>query len=186
MTLNIPCHSLLAGRGYPEKSADNFMQLPMFVTCCFSFAPFNSVFLSFFFFHFNYNESWCGPLWVDPVLALLCLLALDVCFLSQVTEVFSSYVFRQVLHCFLFPFASGTCIMQILVHLMLFHKSVQLSSFHFNLLFYRSSSVIASTLSFSFLIHSSVSFSLQQFPFSVFFISVIAFLISVLYFRFHT
>ena len=104
MTLNIPCHSLLACRGYPEKSADNFMQVPMFVTCYFSFAPFNSVFLSLFFCHFNYNESWCGPLWVDPVLALLCLLDLVVCFLSQVRDVFSSYVFRYVLHWFLFPF----------------------------------------------------------------------------------
>ena len=44
---------------------------------------------------------------------------------------------------FSFLFASGTSIMQILVHLMLFHKSIQLSSFHFNLLFYHSSSVIA-------------------------------------------
>ena len=51
---------------------------------------------------------------------------------------------------FSFLFASGTSIMQILVHLMLFQKSVHLSSFHFNLLFYRSSSVIASTLSFCF------------------------------------
>ena len=78
--------------------------------------------------------------------------------LGKFSTLMSSGMFYTALS---FLFASETSIMQILVHLMLFHKSVQLSSFHFNLLFYRSSSVIASTLSFSFLIHSSVSFSLQ-------------------------
>ena len=66
-----------------------------------------------------------------------------------------------------------------LVHLMLFQRSVKLSSILFILFFFCSYSVISSTLSSSFLICSSVSFYLQLFPFSVFFISVIVFLISV-------
>ena len=162
MTLNIPCHSLLACRVYPEKSADNFMQVPMFVTCGFSFAPFNSVFLSFFFFcHFNYSESWCGPLWVDPVWPYCVYWTCMSVFFPRLGK-FSAFMSSGMFYTpFSFLFPSGTSIMQMLVHLMLFHRSVQLSSFHVNLLFYRSSSVMASTLSFSFLIHSSVSFSLQ-------------------------
>ncbi len=162
MTLNIPCHSLLACRGYPEKSADNFMQFPTFVTCCFSFAPFNSVFLSLFFFSILITMSLgvvlFGLILFWPYCVYWTWMSVFFPRLGKFSTLMSSGMFYTALS---FLFASGTSIMQILVHLMLFHKSVQLSSFHFNLLFYRSSSVIATTLSFSFLIHSSVTFSLQ-------------------------
>ena len=49
--------------------------------------------------------SWYGPLWVDLIWDSLCFLDLDVCFLSQVREVFSYYVFRYVLSTFLSLFS---------------------------------------------------------------------------------
>ena len=40
-TLNISCHSLLACRVSAERSAAEHMGLPLYVTCCFSFAAFS-------------------------------------------------------------------------------------------------------------------------------------------------
>ena len=40
-TLNISCHSLLACRVSAERSAVNCMELPLYVTFCFSLAAFN-------------------------------------------------------------------------------------------------------------------------------------------------
>ena len=73
------------------------MGVPLYVTCCFFLATFN-----FNFCHFNYSVFWCVPLWVNPEWDSLCFLDLDVCFLSQIREVFSYYVFKYVLSPFLF------------------------------------------------------------------------------------
>ena len=137
------------------------MGVPLYVASCFSLAAFKILSLSFIFailiimylgvdlFRFILFGSVCVYwTWMSVFFPRL----------RNFSARMSSGMFYTA---FSSLFASGTSIMQILVHLMLFHKSVQLSSCHFNLLFYRSSSVIASTLSFSFLIHSSVSFSLQ-------------------------
>ena len=40
-TLNISCHSLVAGRFSAERSAVKSMGFPLYVTCCFSLAAFN-------------------------------------------------------------------------------------------------------------------------------------------------
>ena len=41
ITLNISCQFLLACRVSAEKSTDNLMGVPLYVTCCFSLAAFN-------------------------------------------------------------------------------------------------------------------------------------------------
>ena len=64
----------------------------------------NSLFI-FIFCYFNYSVSWCGPLWADPVWDSLCFLDLDVCFHSQVREVFIYYVSKYVLCPFLSLFS---------------------------------------------------------------------------------
>ena len=40
-TLNISCHSLLDGRVSAERSDVKYMEFPLYVTCCISFAVFN-------------------------------------------------------------------------------------------------------------------------------------------------
>jgi len=42
-TLNISCHCLLACRVSAERSAVKYMGFPLYVTCCFSLAAFNSL-----------------------------------------------------------------------------------------------------------------------------------------------
>ena len=44
-TLNIYCHSLLACRVSAERSAIEHMGFPLYVTCCFSLAAFNILYL---------------------------------------------------------------------------------------------------------------------------------------------
>ena len=48
-TLNISCHSFLACRVSPERSAVKHMRFPLYVMCCFSLAAFNilSLYLDF-------------------------------------------------------------------------------------------------------------------------------------------
>ena len=46
MTLNISCQSYLACKVSFEKSADNFMRNPLYVTSCFSLAAFKIFYLS--------------------------------------------------------------------------------------------------------------------------------------------
>ena len=77
------------------------MEFPFYIICCFSHAVFNILSLSLIFYHFNYNVSWCVLLWVNTVLDFQCLLDLNVCFLSQVMEVFIYYVFTYVFSPFL-------------------------------------------------------------------------------------
>ena len=48
-TLNISCHSLLGCRVSAERSAVKHMEFPLYVTCCFSLAVFNSLSLCLVF-----------------------------------------------------------------------------------------------------------------------------------------
>ena len=48
-TLNIPCHSLLACRVSAERSAVKYMGFPLYVTCCFSLAASNILYLCLVF-----------------------------------------------------------------------------------------------------------------------------------------
>ena len=65
---------------------------------------------------------WCVPLWVNPVWDSLYFLDLDVCFFSQVREVFSYSLFNYVLSPP--PSLCGTHVMWILVHLMLSQREL--------------------------------------------------------------
>ena len=125
-------HFFLACRAFPEKSADCLMGVPLYITCCFFLSAFNILSLSL-----------CFAVLIIVCLGvvlfgliLLCFLDLDVCFLSQVRDVFSYCVFRCVLcHFLAFVSPSGTPLMQMLVCLMLFQRSFKLSSFVFILFF---------------------------------------------------
>ena len=105
ITLSILCHSLLACSfcwkincwPYESSCVCHLLLFP----CCFQYSLF-----IFKLGHFNYNVSWCIPLWVHPVWNSLCLLDLGDCFLSQVKDIFSYYHFKNILNsCLsLFPF----------------------------------------------------------------------------------
>ena len=49
ITLSIFCHSLLVCRVYAEKSADNLMEIPLYVIFCFSLAACNIFSLNLIF-----------------------------------------------------------------------------------------------------------------------------------------
>ena len=50
ITLNFLCHSLLACKVSAEGTAESFMGIPLYVTCCFFLAAFNVLCLSLIFF----------------------------------------------------------------------------------------------------------------------------------------
>ena len=116
----MPCHSLLACRVCPEKSADDFLQVPMFVSCRFLFAPFNSVFLSLFFailITMSLGVVLFGLILFWPY----CVYWTWVSVLFPRLGKFSAFMSSRMFYTpFSFLFPSGTSIMQILVHLMLF------------------------------------------------------------------
>ena len=87
------------------------MDIPLYITCCFSLPAFNILSL---IFSFHYNMSWCGPLWVDPVLDSV-LPDLDACFLSQVRKFFCYHVFKYALFLFLCFSSSGPRNMNLMV-----------------------------------------------------------------------
>ena len=101
ITLNVSWYSLLLCRVSTEKSASSLTEVPFYVTSCFSLAAFNT--LSLILAILITMSFWCGRFWVDPVWNCLCFLDLYICFLSQVREVFSHYVFKYVL-CLPFSF----------------------------------------------------------------------------------
>ena len=72
---NIACQSLLACRVFDEKAADSLMGAPLYITCCFFLAAFNTLSLIF-----PILSTICGLLWVNPVWDSLCFLDLDVSF----------------------------------------------------------------------------------------------------------
>ena len=92
------------------------MGILLYVIYCISLAAFNISSLSLTC-QFDYQVSWHVPPWVYPAWDPLHFLDLGDCFLSQVKEVFSYYLFKYFLRSFLsllllgFPYAN--------VHLML-------------------------------------------------------------------
>ena len=90
ITLNISCHSLLACRISAEKSANSLMGVPLYVICCSFLHAFNILSLSLIF---AILITMClGVVLFGLILfRTLYFLDLDVCFLSQVREVFSHY-----------------------------------------------------------------------------------------------
>ena len=79
-----------------RNQLDSLIVVPLYVICCFSLLAVNVLSLSLVFVSLI-TVSWCVPLWVNPVWESLCFLGLGDCFLSQVREVFSYYVFKYVL-----------------------------------------------------------------------------------------
>ena len=97
ITLNISCHSLLTCIAFAEKSADDFMGIPLHVICCLSLIAFITFSSVFNFCQFDYYVSWCISPWIYPAWTPLCFLDLVDYFLSHVGEVFSSYLFKYFL-----------------------------------------------------------------------------------------
>ena len=56
-TLNISCHSFLAGRVSAERSAVKRMGFPLYVTCCFSLAAFNILSLCLIFVQTGFRKG---------------------------------------------------------------------------------------------------------------------------------
>ena len=65
-TLNISCHSPLSCRVSAKRSAVKCMGFPLYVTCCFSLAAFNIIYLCLVFVSFI-SMSWHVSPWVYPV-----------------------------------------------------------------------------------------------------------------------
>ena len=92
-TLNISCHSLLTCTVSAKRSAVKHMGFPLYVTCSFSLAAFNILYV-----------SWCVSPWVYPVSDSLQLLGLINYFLFYVREIFNYNLFKNFLIPFLFLF----------------------------------------------------------------------------------
>ena len=60
ISLNIYCHSFMACRVSVKKSADNLMEVPLYVICCFSLVAFNVLSLSLSFVSLI-TVSQCAP-----------------------------------------------------------------------------------------------------------------------------
>ena len=119
ITLSISCHSLLASRVSAEKSANNLIGVPLYVTCFFCLAAFKifslslilvslinmclRVFLLGFILYGTHCASW----------------------ISHVREIFGCYLLEY----FSVPFSSpsGTPVIQMLVLLMSSQSSLRLS-----------------------------------------------------------
>ena len=118
-----------------EKSADTFMGVPLYglFVCLFVFQFFLVTFniLSLIFVSLI-TLSQCVPPWVYPTWDCLSSLDLADYFFSHVREVLSHYLFKYFLESFVSlscPF--GTPVMQMLVCVLLYQRSLRLSSFLF-------------------------------------------------------
>ena len=151
------------------------MGIPLYISCCFSLPAFNILSLIFWF---HYNMSWCGPLWIGPVLDSV-LPGLDACFPSWVRKFFCYHVFKYALFLFLCFSFSGPQNMNLMV-LDVILEVLQVFFLYFYLFFFffrfsYFSSMISTTLSSRLLVNSSLSHNLLI-PSGVFFISVIIYL----------
>ena len=186
-TWNISCHSLLACRISAERSAVKRMGFPLYVTCCFSLATFNILFLCFVFISFI---SMCLGMFLFGFILYVTLCAfwiwLTISFsrLGKFSTIISSKIFSYP---FFYSSSSGTSIIWMLVHLLLPQRSLRQSWIIFIIFtLFCSSEVISTILSFSSLIHSSVSDILLLILSRLFLISVIVLFVSVcLFFHFY-
>ena len=85
-----------------ENSADNFMEISLYVICCFPLVSFNIFSFSLIFVSLITMSQHVPP-WVDAVWYSLCFLDLSDCFLSHVRGVFSCHLCKYYL---LRPFLS--------------------------------------------------------------------------------
>ena len=105
-TLNISCHSLLACRVSSERLTVKCMEFPLYVTCCFSLAAFNSLSLCLLFASLI---SMClGMLLLGFILyGTLCLLDLIDYFFFHVWEILTIISSKNFSYSFFFS-SSGT------------------------------------------------------------------------------
>ena len=176
ITVNMSSHSLLPSRVSVEKSADNFMGIPVYVICCFTLSAFNKFSLNLFFvslinmclgmfllgfiLYVTLSTSWT---WV----------AISFPLLGNFSTIFSLNIFSDP---FFFSSSSGTPIIRMLMLLVLSQRPLRLSSILFFILLlgsYFHHSIFQLTYLFFCLSHSAMI------PSSVFFISVIVLFISV-------
>ena len=163
---------------------------PWYVTYSFSLVAFNILFLCLVFLRLI---SMCLAVFLLGFILYVTLCAcwtwLNISFsmLGKFSTIISSKFFSYT---FLFSSTSGTPIIQMLLHLILSHGSLRLSSVLFILLtLFCSSSVISTTLSSRSLICSSAPDILLLIPSRVFLISVIVLFVSVclfIYFNHNT
>ena len=144
------------------------MRFPLYATCHFSLAAFNIISL---FSLYSLISMCVGLFLLEFILyGTLCaswtLLAISFSMLGKFSTIISSKSFSYP---FFFSSSSGTPIIQMLMHLILSQRSLRLSSVLFiSFTLFCSSEVISSILSFSSLIHSSVSDILLLIPSRVF------------------
>lgn len=104
----------------------------------------------------------------------LCFLAMDVCFLYQMREVFSYYFFEYIPSPLISLFL-GTPTMWMLVYMIFFQRSLKLFSFLLSFFFFPVWPDFSITMSSSLLIHSYISSNILLVSSRVLFISVIIF-----------
>ena len=119
------CHSLWPAAFF-EKSVDNHMGISFYAICCFSLAAFNIFSLSLIFV--SLINMYLSMFLIGFILyGTLHSLDLSECFFSHVREVFNYDPFKYFLRPLLsLSSLSGTSIMWILVHLMLYQKFLRL------------------------------------------------------------
>jgi len=156
------------------------MGFPLYVTCCFPLAAFNSLSLCLLFvslISLCLGVFLCGFILYRTLCASWIWLTISFSLLGKFSTIISSKFFSYP---FFFSSSSGTPIIRMLVHLILSQKSLRLSSVLFILFtLFCCSDIISNFLSSSSLIHSSASDILQLIPFRVFLISVIVLFVSV-------
>ena len=106
------------------------MGILLYIIYCFFLDAFSIFSLPLFFFcQYHRYVSWHIIPWVNPILNSLCFLFLSYSFLSYIREFFSYFLFRHFPRYFSFCYPVGPPIMPMLVCLVLFQKSLKLSSF---------------------------------------------------------
>jgi len=158
------------------------MGFPLYVTCCFSFAAFNSLSLCLVFvslFSMCLGMFLLGFILYGTLCVSWTWLTISFSMLEKFSTIISSKIFSYP---FFFSACSGTPIIQMLAHLILLQRCLRLSSVLFILFtLFCSSEVISTVLSSNSLIHSSASDTLLLIPSRVFLISANVFLFLYVY-----
>ena len=129
IVLSMSCHSLLAWRVSIERSAVILMGIPLCVICCFSLAAFNMCSLCLIFINlinmclgvFHLGIILFGTLWVSWTWVIISFLIL-----GKFSTIISSSIFSWS---FFLSSSSGTPMIQMLERVILFWRSLRLSSF---------------------------------------------------------
>ena len=147
------------------------MGFPLYVSCCFFFAVFAFNILSLCLVFVSFISICLGIFLLGFILyGILCASWIWLIISFFMLGKFSTIISSQIFSCpFFLSYSSGTPLIQMLVHLILSHRSLKLSSVLFILFtLFCSSEVISTILSSSSLIRSSASDILLLIPSKVF------------------